>query len=545
MLIPYSADSEITVPHPMSNGKALLSLLGTFWNRYYKDIVVAEYLATGGFWLNSVEYTRVLQTVLSSNILNIPEYQTTAYAIKVFDTRKMYPVYNLDRTIAHYEYVCQEDMPYLTSSLLEPEVILKKGVHYDINDNVVKFYVDLFNDPAIRQNFYTTGGSFILMWAVDTVIQEAFIYERFGTFLYDRLTDSAASKLVYTAMQYFFTNQKNVDNIEFVLNMLVGMPYNKYADNTVLAVTDTEIITSQQTYARYADAEVVVTVGAVVPQYTLLTRVIRVEDYLSDPDWFSGCPFPYKVVDSLIVRLDSVYVPEVFLDGSLPLNGAHTLVGKEPFFLPNPDTLYNPMRLDGSVQLKGYYAPEELDLKNSLDTSVEYIYYNLMDTVLKYNLFHIRYDIYDSIPYKSLDLLYAAIKAGMPAHINYAAQQIVHGANTDTTAYALKDAGCTVKGFYSVHDFLFEVDPVPLDGAVLLNGTYLLNGVASGQTPVSLSDSFTDVEHSIVAGNSMAAYAMADSNTDFVYINGFANLLDGGVQLTLDGDSIYALDPPS
>jgi hypothetical protein len=346
-------------------------------------------------------------------------------------------------------YPYTEDTPYLTSALLEPSVILERGVHYTITDGYITFNVDLFHDENIVDNVYQTGNRYMLLWAVDTVIQETFIYDRYGIHLYEQLEDGLATKILYTALQYFFTNQKNVKHTEFILNALLGMPYSRGSECTVEAIS-TDIITSVRTYALPDKAEVIVSVGEVVQPFTLLARVIKVDDYISDPEWYNGCSFPTKVIESVTVHLDSVYYETVYLDGSHLLNGTLFLNGLEDHWHENPNVIYKPVYLDGSLELKGTYTLAELEAANKLKTKLwmtnksgddtDKMLYNIMDNILKYNMFLIKYTVSDTAFSKTISELYELIHAGMPAHILYTEQIERHmDAPEETIPWELDD----------------------------------------------------------------------------------------------------------
>lgn len=467
----------------LDNSKAVLALLGSFWNQYYKDVASAQKLVSGEFNLCSTEYDRVLQTVLMSNIFDIPEYQTLAYSIKIFDLQKLRTITDAEGTVLYWEYVCTEDIPYLTSALLEPTVVLQKGVQYDIVGNVIKFYVDLFNDPYLVQNIYSTGNQFILLWAVNTVLHETYIYDRYGVYLYDRLTDSAVSKAIYTALQYFYTNQKTIKNIEVAFNILLGMSYTKYDNETVTAITADKFITDKAEYTYNTKSNIIVQVGDVLSKFTLLNRVIKVDDYQTDSDWYLNGPFPLKTIESINVCLDSVVQPKVYLNGAYALSGNHFLTENEPYFLPNPEVLYSPIKLDGSLQLKGAYPVSEVPLKSNVMRQ-DSILYNIMHNMLKYNMFQVFYDVYDGSTSVT-----TALDKGIPAYVDYALNIVMHIDPLTDSVPPIYDGAVTCVGKANMSDGIFEITPVFLDGSILCDGQYKLNGAYKDDMPTYLTDS--------------------------------------------------------
>lgn len=404
--------TSTVLPRQLTNDKHILMLLGNFWSNYYKDIVTVNSLDTGAFWLAQTEYDRILNQVLSSSILTIPEYQTKAYSLHIFEAAKFTLV---GEDYFSYPYTSGDDIFFLTSTLLEPSVILEKQKHFDIVDGEIRFYIDIFNDAYLSPEVYSVGGQYVLLWAVDTVMQEYFIYDRFGVFMYDKLQDSAVSKAVYTALQYFYTNQKNITNIEFALNAMLGMPYSITDCGYVQNIIGTTIVTDNYTFTVDTESDVLVSIGDYVPKFTLIARIVQVDDYLTDPDWYVDKEFPFKFMDSIFVCFNGEYREYQYMDDSAFFDGDLVWDGFKKDWLPNPNVLYEPMTFDGSLTFKGVYTPDELPLKQPTTMTQGSLLYNFMDKHIKQNVIALKV-LKEGI---DIDSLYTAISKGMPAHLNY------------------------------------------------------------------------------------------------------------------------------
>ena len=291
--------------------RGILTALGDFWTDYYRDLEPLQYAASGSVVSVSKEYTRLLDLVLSSNILDIPVDSSSQFELLVFDES------DLENRTDHL-FVAVPDLRetrYLTTSLFESPVILEQGIHFDVVPGKgYKFYVDLFNDKNIFSYAYAIEGlksRKMLLWACDYALSSTVIYERYGRFLYKKAVDSTQYRWFVNALMHFYTETKTVKAIQSTINILYGVPYTRYADETVQAIYYTDerlnpmpsadessyicIETDKATYYTYTFSTLGVSVGQTLPQYTMLATFSEVHDYISTPNWWESVDFPQGI----------------------------------------------------------------------------------------------------------------------------------------------------------------------------------------------------------------------------------------------------------
>lgn len=317
--------------------KTLLTALGDYWVDYYVDADTLATVATGAVALYSQEYSRVLDYVLASNILDIPVEKPVAYQLYGF-SEEFFNIKYTDNGSIDYIYVEFSnvvDIEYFVSSLFEPEVILEKGKHFDIVGNELRFYVDIFGDKNITDYSYTVGAvprRQILLWATNVVFEDHLIYERYGRFLYRKDKDSHTYLWLIQALLHYYTNTKSVKRIEAVLNVLYGLPLSRYHGEKVLSITLVDkylqpttyiedsvfyrIVTTHTEYYVYSFADLVVKEGDILYDYQLLAKFHIVEDYITNPVWYENFTTPHALVESG----ENPYLLKVLLEKVLKYN---------------------------------------------------------------------------------------------------------------------------------------------------------------------------------------------------------------------------------
>lgn len=272
--------------------KNILTFLGDYWSEYYRDFEELKTLATGAVSLYSQEYRDLLGMVLGSSLIDTPAHLHRGFRLFVFeDTRELAaenPTYTLEGI---------EGFDFFASSIFEPELILEKGVHFQVENSTLTFFVDIFSDPVVVGNAYASSdGKFIMLWALETALHETFLYERFGVNLYSKELNSEAYKALLTMLQFFFVTAKTVSSLEVAINALMGIPFVRSVGETVLSIEEssgvTSVATNKNVY-RYPSfiGEPLVAVGDILTRFQLIARLYQVIDYVTDPDWFVGSPF--------------------------------------------------------------------------------------------------------------------------------------------------------------------------------------------------------------------------------------------------------------
>ena len=77
----------------------MLSAVGDYWTQYYKDIATLKQASSGSVAMFSNEYAKMLDFVLSADIINIPEEARSQFDMLYFDMSDFIPVkLNSDNT---------------------------------------------------------------------------------------------------------------------------------------------------------------------------------------------------------------------------------------------------------------------------------------------------------------------------------------------------------------------------------------------------------------------------------------------------------------
>lgn len=288
----------------------ILSALGDYWTEYFNDYDLLKAVVSGATTLYSTEYYKVLNMVLSSNVSYIPIEEPTRFGIKVFSIKDRVTHLGDDGDVAAYSFPLEDErhIKYLVSSLFDPTVVLQEDIHYTLDENRIYFVVDIFEDININRGIYTIESGedrYILFWSIDILFDSTTIYERFGTYLYDYSINSVQYKSLVMALQFFYTQAKTVKNIKTIVNVLYGIPYSRYTNETIVSIENlyntsgnlsgTKVTTDQTTYTIPPFCTLLVSEGDVVDKFTLLAYWHEVEDYKTSPDWYEGARLPTTI----------------------------------------------------------------------------------------------------------------------------------------------------------------------------------------------------------------------------------------------------------
>lgn len=531
-VIPYAAAS--TLPSPSvsmikafqigTSPRNMLAALGDYWRDYFPDHAIVEALQAGALTLFSTEYNKVVHQVLCSSLLDIPISRPVKYDLLMFRSDNA----RITEDYIAYDLSGWTDVAYLSTSLFEALCTLEKGVHYSMVGSEIRFYVDIFNDPTIINNTYTAtfnGVKCTLLWAMNVVLSESYIFERFGTYLYKEQENSETYKNLLIALQYFYTTTKSIQRIEATVNILFGLPFSRYPGEVVTAIdmvnehfaltsAPTEIPAPADTpapamtaeyyhrvttdkgvyYASYF-SELLVSVGDVLNDYELICRFHRVDDYITNPEWMDGSRVPYE----LIVSYDDPDYMEEFTPGGefedyipyltekynhlVQYNASRLFVGDTGLSVSGGGAQGNsgggsPANM-GAVAGGRRHPLQRIRLWKTA-TGWKGRLYNLVDTVLKYNIVYFRtqlnFDNYDFYM-NQVGNLTEIIQSGFPVYL-YPLVDVVFSASFADTINT-KDGDITAAATYDAQDKYNPGNtlPTPYDKSVQYNGTILFGGV--------------------------------------------------------------------
>lgn len=428
----YTSDKPLveTYTHGMST-RSLLSALGDFWYDYFTDTDLLNATISGVVTLYATEYYQILNLVLGSSIFDIPVEEPIKYDLLVFDNSNATVSFDAQGEPEYIAYPAPntEDIEYLTSSLFSPSVVLEHGVHYTVVDEEIRFVVDIFNDPDIIGGAYNIDSSdttYILFWAMNSVLTSKSIYNRFGTYTYREEPNSDAYKVTVLALQYFYAKAKSPANIQKIINVLYGAPYTQDSGEQVLDISPNyneygdiyySVTTSKRTYVLPPLSTIPdeIQVGAVLPRMTLLAYWHTVDDYITNEDWYEGARFP-DVIEEVT----------------------------HPDFDPNSRA-----RKDGNAW--------------------EQYLYRLYDSVLKYNIVRFQTNLnFENIKYfqGAIQNLYQVIRDGFPPYLYPLIEAIFNVSFTESVEEPKEHTG------YMVLRCRFSDDIEALADTAKYDGTY-------------------------------------------------------------------------
>ena len=422
--------------------RGLLTMLGDYWVNYYKDTQSLAQANSGYVATIGKHLTRVFELIKSGNILDIPPEQFTPFELLMFKRSDCTDHYdadgNLDYIYIPIDDTSINDIEYLTTSLFESAVVLVKDEHYKIvPGDGIYFYVDIFNDAAISTYSYHIGegaDQAVLFWGNQIVLSSYYIYQRFGRFLYKKASDSYQYKWLVTALMRYYAGTKTCNNVRDILDILFGIPYARYDNETILSYTYTDanltewwsqyhheeasflrIVTDKATYYSYNLSTPLYKVGDTVPKNALFCKFSKVLDYIVAPKWW--------ITDA------KAFPDNMFVGDS-----------------------------------KKYFTLEQK--------------YDLMDRILKYNTVYLQINIdYDSYSlFKNIiHTIREIIRTGFPVYLNPHVEVDMHTTFLDNSEFETRWANnawlLQLTGDLTIIDKYFEI--FKYDGEHYYNGDYL------------------------------------------------------------------------
>lgn len=457
-IIPYEASG--TLPETISIfqeyntdasilSKSLFTAIGNFWTQYYTDLNVVNSLYSGMVSLLAQDYLGLLNSILASNILDIPVESPYKVKLLIFSSAdritNYIPGYS---SPSSYDFTMTDlsSMTALVNAFFEPDVVLENGTHFDIIGNKIRFYVDIFNDLNITKDVYrvsSNGVDYILLLAVDLVLTEYSIYEKYGTFLYKKLPNTLHYKLINTALQIFFTSNTNTFITETTLNILLGLPFctkNGEIVTTIVpsldGVNDAKVYTTKNTYSVHPWAEILVSVGQKLTIGTLIGRWTTVSDLISNPTWYYDSRFPYE----LITRWSKEVYEKGYYNVLIPYYNSKFLYNGAISYIDVPQsTVIDPS--EAFEYAKKWYR----SLKGSSVDLEEWLY-EQYEGYLKYNTFQIRTELnFDNYTYfTDVRSQFMHISKGIPTYL-YPVVDTIFKAYMSENIFVGEETSLTIK----------------------------------------------------------------------------------------------------
>ncbi|MGN1038206.1 MAG: hypothetical protein ACI4P0_02280, partial [Mailhella sp.] len=153
--------------------QSMLTALGDYWQNYYRSLPALKQAVSGFVSAVSTEYAKMLDFVLSADIIDIPDESRGQFDMLYFDMLDFIPmvktagggfapftkngeavhIYEAQSSEIDAIFVPFKDVkaiPYISTSLFESSVVLVEGVHYHVEEGEgIYFFVHIFSDTAI------------------------------------------------------------------------------------------------------------------------------------------------------------------------------------------------------------------------------------------------------------------------------------------------------------------------------------------------------------------------------------------------------------
>lgn len=411
-----------------------LYALGDYWIDYFKDTEALKLLLANNITLMSLPYMQIINNVFYTTITDTPISDKVMYSMFVFQKSKLQYNDTLGCYVCRYSDIEIHssvkgkvdnivDVDYLANGLINPTVILENNTHFKFNYDTqeIHLYVDLFGDKNISDQTYREelAGSeeYLILWGANISFAEITLYERFGRFLWDQDLNSESYRSLLLVLQFFFVNSKTINSFETVINTLFGIPTASYYGEVVKSIEvvyndDKEVskyivTTDRLTYVVPGLANLLVKEGDVLNKFQSLGIFLHVYDWKTN--WYTFSSFPWELCESTII---TQYL----------FNGVHICDGSIRCGYPThlksikPEPGRNILEIDNILEEENILYTLVGDYYGTDD---EFYLYNLMDTILKYNILRIEANINGYLPIDSKNIknIYRIVRDGTPVYI--------------------------------------------------------------------------------------------------------------------------------
>ena len=210
-----------------------------------------------------------------------------------------------------------KESKYIYNTLYKPSITLESSRQYRIANGFIYFKSNPFEFDSIAFRDLGDGRRQLALWMSLVDIDNLSLYFNYGYRFTKVRESSEAYKAFIKGIYYYYTHGPQVSRLKSAFNILAGIPVAEENDETVLGVSlnGLTVTTDKNVYELPPQSPAVVTAGQVLQAFDALTDAFRVEDYISNPDWFDRIVIPDFLMPeaSLGLRVSSVttFIPLV------------------------------------------------------------------------------------------------------------------------------------------------------------------------------------------------------------------------------------------
>lgn len=289
---------------------ALLNVLGSYWATTYQGNTLIEQLAGVTGRAAQQTYSQLLELVNTVSRFNVPLYHQDNWYNLTFKESEI----NTDPTLlakyrtpsefsytnpAQLYYGVTQSQPYYSitkptnlvdvklvfNRLVDPSVQLTQGIDFWLDDSVIVFRENPFNNTLIaRKDILNSAGQIVdremVLWLYRGQWDWNLVYEQFGYALRLRLQSSEGYKQFVNAIFDAFCQGTSVKTQQLALSAAFGVPLvvetTEVIEKVVKDADKLNIITGQHVYQFPLTANAIVTEGQTVRAGDALTDLFQV-----------------------------------------------------------------------------------------------------------------------------------------------------------------------------------------------------------------------------------------------------------------------------
>jgi hypothetical protein len=293
------------------SGMPMLSVLGTFWHKYFDKDPVVHYLK-GSAIEAAQRYVHYLEAIASTNRHDVPIFHEEKwYALSIresaledgdanlisYDATGTYgggDRYGVPRATRLYAFQLPNDFSHiglLLNRIINPSLGWVEGVEYFVQDGVLYMRQNPFDLVEMpKRNIVDSDGNVTdretMFWCFNVKQDWEHIYEHFGYVISLRLEDSTELyRDVVNAYWDAFTGCLSTHELETLLAALAGVPVVIEETETVEVVSASTrklvIVTDQHSYRFSPNANAIVSVGDTVTLGQVMVDTVLFYDLAS------------------------------------------------------------------------------------------------------------------------------------------------------------------------------------------------------------------------------------------------------------------------
>lgn len=272
--------------------------LSDFWVTVFEDPELNKTLLAGSTAAAAEVYNRFLQLTSAMSLEDVSLGTHSDIKLILLDVESVGPS---DRTFKLPENIvsCKviSDRPFL------PLKSLEEGVDYEIKDGYVTFAKPLL-DSSYRfpYTITETGLWRFALWGSDVVIDEQLISKVYAPLVRVNpdISDNVYKDFV-RGLFFLYTNGPNIDFMARGLSLALGIPLARTTETVLLTTQDAQtgrwiVVTDVNSYTLPYTIAPTVAIGDVLSLGDSLAKVIEIQDYKTNQEWWINMYIPRKVI---------------------------------------------------------------------------------------------------------------------------------------------------------------------------------------------------------------------------------------------------------